>query len=400
MQPTLTKVDDEYVLVYRVCDSGAAQSVAFAYSSDLVTWTESSQNPVFGPKHAGWNDGWTKTGSTGVSQPWLFYDENRDDYVLYFHAKAQEDGLRKIGCATSVDGETYEDDWGDCDADAVILDVGEAGKWDAKTTQGPSVLYSSEDDLYHMFYSGQVDGLWGIGWATSDDAITWTKETIEAPLMSEGSTGTWEDNAIKFPGVIYDTKLEMYWAVYLGERADDESRIGLAYFEEVGDDWTKSAFNPIMETYPGDQATRWDSHDEIGVGNLVMIDENTFLMIYRGEFVPEGEEILDWNLNTIMHIGFAINKRPQIMKVMQNGYSLKLGSEFSLIGFISDDKPETVTVSFTSNLDGEIGTATPDSNGKFSFALSSLSGGAHTIVIRSLDQGGIMDQDSLQVNMK
>ncbi|MFT6158210.1 MAG: hypothetical protein ACJA00_000782, partial [Myxococcota bacterium] len=61
-----------------------------------------------------------------------------------------------------------------------------------------------------------------------------------------------------------------------------------------------------------------------------------------------------------------------------------------LVGSVDDDQtlPEELAVSFTSDVDGVLGTATPSPSGRVSFAASDLSSGEHELTLVVLDPEG------------
>ena len=72
-----------------------------------------------------------------------------------------------------------------------ILDVGAAGSWEDYGVYGQSILY--DQGIYKMWYNGSNGQPWilEIGYATSPDGVTWTKDTSN-PLFASGSPGEWD----------------------------------------------------------------------------------------------------------------------------------------------------------------------------------------------------------------
>ncbi len=88
---------------------------------------------------------------------------------------AQEDAI-------SVDLTPYEGN--------PVLSTGESGAWDASGVGFPRVTYAN--GMFHMFYSGWRSVEISVGYATSDDGLTWTKYegnpvfTLEDPSARRG----------------------------------------------------------------------------------------------------------------------------------------------------------------------------------------------------------------------
>jgi hypothetical protein len=57
-----------------------------------------------------------------------------------------------------------------------VAPVGQAGEWDERCVQGPSVIWNPDAQLYQMWYDGRgATTNPGIGYATSPDGMVWTK---------------------------------------------------------------------------------------------------------------------------------------------------------------------------------------------------------------------------------
>jgi len=109
--------------------------------------------------------------------------------------------------------------------------------------QQPNVIY--RDGTYYLYASAH-DGTqwaWIVLW-TSPDGISWTHYGKVISTVP----GTWEDNNIIAPKVIYDlfeTDPAKKWKMwYEGRVATGVRRVGLAYSSD-GKTWTKYAGNPL-----------------------------------------------------------------------------------------------------------------------------------------------------------
>ena len=74
----------------------------------------------------------------------------------------------------------------------------------------------------------------------------------------------------------------------------------------------------------------------------------------------------------------------------QDGEVAELGTTVVLRGEASDpDVPaDSLTASWTSSLDGDLGTVTPTTDGEIALAASSLSEGTHTLTLQVIDEVG------------
>ena len=68
---------------------------------------------------------------------------------------------------------------------------GDAGEWDENLDYIGSVIFF--DNQYHMWYSASKSGNHKIGYATSRDGITWTKDPGN-PVFERGETRSWDQD--------------------------------------------------------------------------------------------------------------------------------------------------------------------------------------------------------------
>ena len=148
-----------------------------------------------------------------------------------------------------------------------VLDVGPSGSWDSQGAYAPSVIL--DNGIYRMWYSG-FDAK-GIGYATSEDGIHWTKYENN-PVLNLGSLGAWDDDDVYFPTVIFDGLIYKMW--YCGYDGVTR-RIGYATSED-GIHWTKYESNPIIYRGPA------DSWDDANLDTQSVISDNgTYRMWYN-----------------------------------------------------------------------------------------------------------------------
>ncbi len=99
----------------------------------------------------------------------------------------------RIGYATSIDGIT----WTKLDTAVLIPD---AGAWDAYTVEGQTVI--RENGTYKMWYNAWAspNDAGGIGYATSQNGIDWTKDTVNNPVLTpSGANWSKPKNGCKRP---------------------------------------------------------------------------------------------------------------------------------------------------------------------------------------------------------
>ena len=219
-----------------------------------TSWEKYSGNPVLSGGSPGEWD------SSGVIATGTIFDGTT--YHIWYSTL---DSLEGIGYATSSDGVNWTKH-----AANPVLEPGPEGAWDDISPGGPSVILVNS--TYHMWYS-VFDGINAlIGYATSPDGFTWSKDASN-PVIEPGPDGAWDDEGVLSSGVIYEDGIYHMW--YDGWDGAN-TRIGLATSSD-GFNWTKSAGNPVMDVGP---AESWDDAS-IGFPSVVF-DGTTYQMWYTG----------------------------------------------------------------------------------------------------------------------
>jgi len=129
----------------------------------------SEKNPIFSNNShfdgAHWND------------PSVLFENGT--YIMYASA-AKNDSIVKIYRLTSPDGASWT-----LSPQSPVLEPGASGSWDSKSVETPSVV--KFNGTYYLFYTGYDTSHtdvtnYKIGYATSNDGITWTRSP--SPLLS------------------------------------------------------------------------------------------------------------------------------------------------------------------------------------------------------------------------
>ncbi|MBI3841312.1 MAG: hypothetical protein HY297_05120 [Thaumarchaeota archaeon] len=125
----------------------------------------------------------------------------------------------------------------------------------------PYTAYQSEYDYasvlregagYRMWFSGKFHNVSGIFTASSPDGLAWTVR--DAPVLTLGPNGTWDDNAIYSPSVVWNGS--MYLMYYTGSGTSAFRETGLAYSAD-NVDWVRYPQNPILTPGPGEYDAYW-----------------------------------------------------------------------------------------------------------------------------------------------
>jgi len=243
-----------YKMWYSSQDISLNYNVCYAYSNDGINWTKKTDAPVINKGASGEWD------SHAITNPTIVFDGS--GYKAWY--LGSDGSHRRIGFAESADGIN----WTKHPANPV-LDIGSIGEWDSQDIADPYVVYTGTE--YKIWYSGKNTN-WKIGLAVSQDGVNWTKSSSN-PVVSNGSSGAWDDKDMFSPCVIFNGSSYKMW--YAGDNGSTR-QIGLAESTD-GINWTKHNDNPLLS--PGSSGS-WDQK-MIGQPS-VLYDGVNYRMWYGG----------------------------------------------------------------------------------------------------------------------
>jgi len=200
------------------------QCITYAWSNDGLAWNEEPDAMLCAPHDGSWEQ-------DGVWDPSIVVDGGGTYWMFYEGANWGEAQQAKIGCATSPDGLA----WTRC-AENPVLVPGDPGAWDESWAADPAVLM--EGTTFKMWYRGRsAGGTNAIGYATSPDGVTWTKDGANPVL--QGTPGTWDENDARGHSVWYDSVSTYHlWYASNGRIGHAASADGIA--------WTKTT-DPVLQ---------------------------------------------------------------------------------------------------------------------------------------------------------
>jgi predicted GH43/DUF377 family glycosyl hydrolase len=274
---------------------------------------------------------WEKYEGNPLATEPAFYG---NPYVLFNGSMYQMWYLQEdmtIGYATSVDGITWHDF-------VTALPKGTRGQpdeWESSMVGNPWVLYDGTQ--YQMWYHGYVDypggdGFSQIGYAWSEDGITWEKHG--SPVLARGS-GEWDDYGVFDPTVILEDSIYKMWYIgrdgrtspyYIGYATSEDGKVWDRYdtwVMEAGgggwDDWSISGGMSVVKTgdtyfmwYSGRSETNWQiglAYSDNGTkwykcpNPVVEMDPSSWDSIY----VTEPTVIQMDNTYTMWYLGLGSN---------------------------------------------------------------------------------------------
>jgi predicted GH43/DUF377 family glycosyl hydrolase len=208
-------------------------SVALVESKDGFHW--SAPVIVLGPNRAtGWEE--------DINRPVVI----KQDGVYRMWYTGQSRGHSRIGYATSRDGLTWKRM-----SPKPVLAPGQA--WEKAAVMCPDVIWDPDARLYRMWYSGgdqyEPDA---IGYATSPDGLTWTKDDNN-PIFQSDPRLDWEHHKVTACQVVKDRG--WYLMFYIGFRDLDHAQIGVARSRDGLTGWQRLPANPIVRPGQG----QWDA---------------------------------------------------------------------------------------------------------------------------------------------
>jgi len=201
-----------------------------ATSADGIAWSNDQvitqvSNSVITGVGGDWNRGsygpsdvyYNASGSATIVSP---VDESSiwsNRYVMYYDGTTGGD--ESLGLAVSNDGINWEGYNGGSSPVFTGTDV--SGDWDEEFVSRATILQFGADD-YRMWYSGGNGAMnQGIGFALSDDGISWTRDTD--PIFHIDDGVAWRDVRSYTPMVVDD----LMWLS--GRDSSGDYTVGLAY---------------------------------------------------------------------------------------------------------------------------------------------------------------------------
>ena len=232
--PLVEYIDGKYMIWY--WDTGVSiytiNALRYAESTDGVNWsgdqplTQDDTYKLITGAGTGWNRGsygpgdviYNPSGSATLDDTNIWNNK----YVIYY--MATNGSNEYIGLAYSVDGKHWKR-YGD---DPVLSPCTEADDpsvgWDYRSVGYPTVIKDA-DGIWHMWFCGGPNTNHGIGYAWSNDGISWTKDANN-PIFHKDDGVSWRADRTYRPMVIEDGGIYKMW--FSGKDAAGNYAIGYA----------------------------------------------------------------------------------------------------------------------------------------------------------------------------
>ncbi len=172
-----------------------------AWSNDTVI-TQNAGAPLVTEVWPDWNRGTYGPVSLLYNPTAANTGTNPFDYTYAMYYDGTTGGVESIGLGYSADGNT---DW-HIYGSSPVIDHGVSGDWDSDYATAGTVI-KGDDGTWRAWYSGSGPsggGNQGIGYATSADGLSWTKDPGN-PLYSIYQGVAWRNNRCYTPSVLYSS---------------------------------------------------------------------------------------------------------------------------------------------------------------------------------------------------
>jgi predicted GH43/DUF377 family glycosyl hydrolase len=168
------------------------------------------------------------------------------------------------------------------------LRPGSPGAWDSGGIGEPTVI--KVGSIFYMYYMRTIEKH-GIGLATSPDGIYWTKYS-DNPILTVGKPGSWDGGAMQIGGVVHEGNMFHMW--FRARDAQWNFAIGYAWSVD-GKGWAKSPKNPILSK-PNPPIRKGDDYGVESNTNAFRFGDQWW--IYYGGFVSCCPQNIGVNLAT------------------------------------------------------------------------------------------------------
>jgi predicted GH43/DUF377 family glycosyl hydrolase len=263
-RPSVIYDNSSYKMWYSGESIYVIDGIGFANSTDGISWTRYSRNPVLNVGVVGtWDHG-------RVNDPWVIHENGIYKMwytgVLYM-AFTKLIVAEQIGYATSPDGLNWTKYPGN-----PVLPYGPVGSFNDKWVFRPVVIPTGSS--YTIYYSSlSQNGTYGIGMATSNDGISWKK--LDPVTMPSSS---WDAYAASVGSITKEgNTLLMAYAAQSSKGSPPQ--IGLANSTD-GTNWTTFSKNPVING--------GDSWDNGGVSDPMIVRVGDHYNVYYSGITNNG----------------------------------------------------------------------------------------------------------------
>ena len=191
--------------------------VLTAYFQQQNQWVRYSGNPILTATAGSWD-------KDEVWNPQVIGPGSDGGYLMVYNGCCNATppfDYNAFGRAHSFDGLHWTKD------PNPILARGGPGAWDNVSMGVGSISYDPSENKLLLYYSARNDasGIWGIGLATSNDSVHWTKSGSNPLISGEDIFPDHPNRLVRYPSVVRYAETYMMWfqgagAIYLATSTD------------------------------------------------------------------------------------------------------------------------------------------------------------------------------------
>jgi len=276
---------------------GLASGPVTTITGGVLSLTASASLPPFGPGEPGAFDG------VSVSAPSLLLGGG-SEFSLYYEGGNGE--FSTVGLARSEDGLSWQRV-----SETAVFGRGAAGAWDDSSVGSPSVVFDEDSGSYHLWYEGSDGSVDRIGYATSDDGVTWVRHTDETGVSIPVFDG--DDLPFALDGVTRPSvkRSGAGFEMWFEGVTEGVSRLGRAWSLD-GVVWT-----PILNpTTAGDHFTVATSRGDDDPSSAISLGDDSLSPRIIDGYLVHGAGATEMILSPDGHYAVVSNKRSPFLIVL------------------------------------------------------------------------------------
>jgi len=211
-----------------------------------------------------------------------------------------------------------------------VINPGSSGSWDdAGIGPGPILFNGSTFELIYNGYDGlHFQG----GYATSPDGISWTKSAD--PILLYGQPGSWDNPRAQPGSVVFNSNTSKYYLFYSGG-AQYNWRIGYATSSSFGGPWTK---NPaiLLDVTSGS----WETNFIAFASVIEDSGSNLYKMWYSSQTTSGPYGIGYATADVVLPVELTVDVRTLDEFVLEQNYPNPF-NPITTIGYVLKEKSST-----------------------------------------------------------
>ena len=225
-----------------------------------------------------------------------------------------------------------------------VLSPGSPGAWDSQAIGRQSVIYNGS---YYLMWYNAIPSL-EIGFAYSTDGVHWTKG--QGPVLTRGPSGSWDGGGVDGASVVWNgTDYLMY---YSGSNGTFVDGVGLAVSKD-GIAWARYPGNPVVQGTAGTFDGYFVRYPD------VLLDDGQYHMWYTARSSPSlndsigyatSADGLHWTRSPVNPVITAHSSDRSIYLGARYPSVAKVGSTYLMVFLLTNLSDD---ISYATSQDGE-----------------------------------------------